>query len=88
MSSTLPKKPISPCTSSELLDYLVSINHKQVEVYKSYFNGLFRSSYSITHCGGNLFDMFVSIEDRWVTTKRKKFIGFHGDEEHIWHFWE
>ncbi len=86
MPSFLSKKPESPCTTSELLDYISSIEHQQVGVFKSLIGGIARSSYSITCIGDNVFDMFVSIADQWITMKRKKFIGFHGDGERIWHF--
>lgn len=86
MSEDKPKQPASPCTTSELLDYIASLKNEQVNVFKCFGNGMLRSSYAITHIHKDEFDMFVSIEDRWVTMKRKKFIGFHGDGERIWHF--
>ncbi len=40
------------------------------------------------HCGYDMFDMFVSIADKWVTMKRKRLLKFHGDGENwrIWYF--
>jgi len=87
MTTTTPKPPDSPCTSSELLDWLVANAGEQAMVYKSLWNGIARSGYSIMHCGNDEFDMFVDIEDRWVTMKRKKFLKFHGDVERIWYFY-
>ena len=76
MSEDRPKRPASPSTTSDLLDYIALLTNEQVNVFKCFGNGMLRSSYAITHIDKDEFDMFVSIEDRWVTTKRKKFIGF------------
>lgn len=88
MSTCVQQKPETPCSSSELLDYLFALNGRQVDAYKLLCGGIARSSYAITYCGCDEFDMFVSIADEWVTMERNDFLKFHGDGERIWHIWE
>lgn len=86
MTQANTKPTVPPYTSSELLDYVETLQGKQVYAYKKLAGGSARSSYSIQYYPAvQTFDVFADICDDWQEMQRSEFVAWHGDDERIWH---
>lgn len=82
-------RPTTPCTGTELLDYVIEQNGIQVLAYKQIATGAARSSYCLTwYSDDQRFDVFADIADDWEELSREEFYQFHGKEDNIWHLYE
>jgi len=78
--------PVSPCTSSEFLDYVIKVAGKQVDAYKRLAGGIGRSSYTIEYYAhSDTFHMFVDIIGEFEEMTRSEFLAFHGTNDRIWY---